>query len=85
VPYPPDGQAYKRLAQAVLLSAVRDAELWTEIHLRGTWDDPTPTRRVTLARQFLVTEEECGGWCQLADLDTTAFIERMKAQLGTQS
>jgi hypothetical protein len=73
------------LAHAVLLSAVRDAELWTEIHLGGTWDDPTPTRRVTLARQFLVTEEECGGWCQLAGLNTDAFIERMQAQLGTQS
>ena len=85
MPYPPDGQAYRRLAQAVLLSAVRDAELWNDVHLRGTCLDPTPTRRMDLARQFLVTEEECGGWCQLAGLDATAFIERMKAQLGVES
>jgi len=82
VPYPPDGQAYKRLAQAVLLAAVRDADLWKIDNRVGKSVNTTPDRQVFMARQFLVTEEECGGWCMLAGLDPTLFTVRMKAKIA---
>ena len=83
MPYPPDGQAYKRLAQAVLLAAVRDANLWEIGHRVGRAVDPTPDRQVFMARQFLVTEDECGGWCMLAELDPRLFTLRMKAKIAS--
>ena len=82
MPYPPDGQAYKRLAQAVLLAAVRDADLWKIDNRVGKAVDTTPERQVFMARRFLVTEEECGGWCMLAGLDPEVFTLRMKAKLA---
>ena len=83
MPYPPDGQAYKRLAQAVLLAAVRDANLWEIGNRVGRAVDPTPERQVFMARQFLVTEDECGGWCMLAELDPRLFTLRMKAKIAS--
>ena len=81
MPYPPDGQAYKRLAQAVLLAAVRDADLWEIGNRVGKSVNTTPDRQVFMARQFLITEDECGGWCMLADLDPRLFTVRMKAKV----
>ena len=81
MPYPPDGQAYKRLAQAVLLAAVRDADLWEIGNRVGRAVDPTPGRQVFMARRFLMTEDECGGWCMLAELDPRLFTVRMKAKV----
>ena len=87
MPYPPDGQAYKRLAQAVLLAAVRDADLWKIDNRVGADVNPTPSRQVFMARRFLIffrdTEEECGGWCMLAGLDPTLFTVRMKAKIAS--
>jgi hypothetical protein len=81
VPYPPDGQSYRRLAQAVLLAAVRDADLWEISNRVGADVDPTPSRQVFMARRFLTTEEECGGWCMLAGFDPGLFTLRMQAKL----
>ena len=81
MPYPPDGHAYKRLAQAVLLAAVRDADLWQIENLVGADVNTTPSRQVFMARRFLTIKEECGLWCMLAGLDPTVFTLRMKAKL----
>jgi hypothetical protein len=81
VPYPPDGRAYQRLAHAVLLAAIRDANLWKIGNRVGRAVDPTPDRQVFMARQFLVTEDECGVWCMMAGFDPTLFTVRMKAKV----
>ncbi len=83
MPYPPDGHAYKRLAQAVLLAAVRDADLWKIENFVGKSVNTTPDRQVFMARRFLMTEDECGGWCMLAGLDPTLFTVRMKAKIAS--
>ena len=83
--HPEDG--YRHLANAVLWSAVRDADLSLTGERGGsrkpqeTFHNPTPTRRAFEARRFLVTDEECGGWCILAGLDPSAFIERMRVTI----
>jgi len=80
VPCPPEGYAYRRLAHAVLLSAIRDADLWKIDNRVGASVNPTPDRQVFMARRFLTTEDECGGWCLLAGFDPTMFTERMQAK-----
>jgi hypothetical protein len=72
---------YRRLAFAVLLSAVRDADLWPVARLVGTIRHPTPLRETVMARQFLTDVEECGGWCLVAGLDGAVFAERMRGYL----
>jgi hypothetical protein len=67
----------------VLLAAVRDANLWEIGNRVGRAVDPTPDRQVFMARQFLVTEDECGGWCMLAELDPRLFTLRMKAKIAS--
>ena len=78
MPYPPDGYAYRRLAHAVLLAAVRDADLCEIENRVGASVNPTPDRQVFTARRFLTTSDECGGWCMLAGFDPTMFTERMQ-------
>jgi len=65
------------------LAAVRDADLWKIENFVGKSVNTTPDRQVFMARQFLVTEEECGGWCMLAGLDPTLFTVRMKAKIAS--
>ena len=77
----PDGHGYKRLAHAVLLAAIRDADLWEIGNRVGRAVDSTPDRQVFMARQFLTTEDECGMWCLLAGFDPTFFTGRMKEKL----
>ena len=82
MPYPPDGRAYKRLAHAVLLAAIRDADLWQIENLVGADVNTTSSRQVFMARRFLMTEDECGVWCLLAGFDPTFFTGRMKEKLA---
>jgi uncharacterized protein (UPF0261 family) len=77
----PDGRAYQLLAHAVLLSAVRDADFWKVKNKVGAFLDATPDRQVFMARRFLTTEDECGGWCLMAGFDPTLFTVRMQAKL----
>tara|TARA_R110002020_G_scaffold145908_4_gene320198 strand:- start:580 stop:834 length:255 start_codon:yes stop_codon:yes gene_type:complete len=72
---------YRRLAFAVLLSAVRDADLWPVARLVGTIRHVTPEREIIQARQFLTEVDECGGWCAVAGLDGDVFAERMRGHL----
>ena len=81
MPCNPNGRAYELLAHAVLLSAVRDANFWKVKNKVGADLSPTPGRQVFMARRFLTTEDECGGWCMMAGFDPALFTVRMKAKL----
>lgn len=70
--------SYRKLARAVLLLAVRDAQLFDLPSQPPSFRNPTPTRSVFKARQFLLNIEECGGWCWVAGINGYAFQERMK-------
>ena len=73
----PELHAYRKLARAVLLLAVRDARLFDLPSSPLSFHNPTPTPRIFKARQFLTNIEECGGWCGVAGIDGRAFQERM--------
>ena len=76
--YDSELHSYRKLARAVLLLAVRDAHLFDLPSSPLSFRNPTPTRRVFKARQFLLNIEECGGWCWVAGINGRAFQERMK-------